>query len=249
VNTNSRIIFSGATLLISMWLPNTALFASNDGFKRGDRDIVVILHGFGRSKAAMWKLSSRIKGAGFRVKNIGYRSLSDTPERISQDIDGQIEDCCFGKSPKLHFVGHSLGGLMIRAYLANKNVSNLGRVVLIGTPNNGSEIVDSYGEKWWFKLLGPTAQALGTNHDSLTSSLPIPNYPLGVIAGKSNTISNDELLTGEGDGFVSVDSAKIEGMADFVVVDSGHMMLRYNRHVADQTIQFLRQGHFRNNDS
>jgi pimeloyl-ACP methyl ester carboxylesterase len=232
-----------------MWLPNTALFASNDGIKQGGRDIVVVLHGFGRSKTAMWKLSSHIKRAGFQVANIRYRSLSDTPEQISQDIDSQIAECCIGKSPKLHFVGHSLGGLMIRAYLAREKVGNLGRIVLIGTPNKGSEIVDSYGDKWWFKLLGPTAQALGTGHNSLTSSLPKPDYPIGVIAGISNAISNDKLLHRMGDGFVSVESAKIEGMADFIVVDSGHSMMRYNRNVADQTIQFLRQGHFKNKGS
>jgi hypothetical protein len=245
VNTFSQIMVAGTTLLISMCLPNTASFASNEGIVQGDKDIVVVLHGFGRGKAAMWKMSSRIEKAGFRVANIRYRSLSDTPEEISQDIDSQIEECCIGKSPKLHFVGHSLGGVLIRKYLASEKVDNLGRVVLIGTPNKGSEIVDSYGEKWWFKILGPTAQALGTGHDSLTSSLPKPDYPLGVIAGESNTISNDKLLHGRGDGFVSVESAKIEGMADFVIVDSGHFMMRYSRDVADQTIQFLRQGRFK----
>ncbi len=193
----------------------------------------------------MWLLERRLENAGFRVESIGYRSLSESPDQILDAMARKIAKCCIGKSSELHFVGHSLGGLLIRAYLANNTVPNLGRVVLIGTPNRGSEIVDKYKDKWWLKLLGPTVQALGTQRGSLARSLPRPNYPLGVIAGKkSEILRNEHLLPGPDDGLVSLESTKVRGMQDFVVVESGHSMMRYDKDVADQTISFLRTGRF-----
>ena len=231
-------------ILMSVWLFNSSLFASNIEFKKGAQDIVIVLHGLGRTKSAMWMLASRIEKAGFRVARIGYHSLRDTPDKILKSIDAQIKTCCAEKSPKIHFVGHSLGGLIVRAYINKTHISNLGRVVLIGTPNKGSEIVDVYGKQWWFKLLGPTAQVLGTGKSSLSRSLPKPDYPVGVIAGKSNSQRYEALLPGLDDGLVSVESAKVEGMKDFILVETSHSMMRYNKVVANETIHFLRQGRF-----
>jgi len=125
MNKLTRSAFFGATVLTSIWLFSAALFASDAVFKKSDKDIVVVLHDLGRSKTAMWLLASRVGKADFRIVRIGYHSLRVTPEKILQDIDSQIERCCIGKSPKIYFVGHSLGGLMIKAYLAKKKVSKL----------------------------------------------------------------------------------------------------------------------------
>lgn len=210
--------------------------------------IVVVLHGLGRSRTVMWLLARRLESAGFRAERIGYRSLRDPPEEILRVIGKKIADCCVGKSTELHFVGHSFGGLLIRAYLADNDVANLGRVVLIGTPNKGSEIVDVFRDEWWFKVLGPTARSLGTGSDSFAMSLPPPDYPLGVIAGKSTATRNEALLPGDDDGLVSVQSTKVAGMSDFLVVDVGHSMMRYDGEVADQTISFLKTGQFETGD-
>lgn len=206
--------------------------------------IVVLLHGLGRSSSAMWLLARRLENAGFQVERIGYRSLDDPPEEILQVIDEKVTACCIGQSHTVHFVGHSLGGLLIRAYLAEKPVPDLGRVVVIGTPNKGSKLVDTFREDWWFSALGPTARALGTGSESLTAQLPPPSYPLGVIAGRSSAIPNDGLLPGADDGLVSVEQTKVSGMTDFVVIDAGHSMMRYDKDVANQTISFLKTGRF-----
>ncbi|MEZ5729432.1 MAG: alpha/beta fold hydrolase [Burkholderiaceae bacterium] len=205
---------------------------------------VVLLHGLGRSKSAMWRLENRLEGAGFKVESIGYRSLSQSPAQIIEAVERQIRACCGAVDGKLHFVGHSLGGLLIRAYLQRHDVPELGRVVLIGTPNQGTEIVDRFRDRWWMRLAGPTARALGTNDDSLPSSLAPPYYPVGVIAGVTGSGRNDAVLPGDDDGLVSVEATKLEGMTDFVVVDSGHSLMRYSDEVANQTIMFLRQGRF-----
>ena len=210
-----------------------------------DQEIVVLLHGLGRSNAAMWLLAARIGEAGYQVEQVGYASLSKTPEEIINDISRQINDCCANQNRTVHFVGHSLGGLLIRAYLQENRVQHLGRVVLAGTPNQGTQIVDRMRDNCLMQLLGPTANALGTDEASLPRQLAPPYYPVGVVAGYSdNTAANDDILPGRDDGLVPVESTKLEGMSDFIEMESGHSMMRYNKEVAEQIIAFLKNGKF-----
>jgi pimeloyl-ACP methyl ester carboxylesterase len=211
-----------------------------------DQETVVLLHGLGRGKSAMWLLALRIETAGFEVVRIGYDSLGDPPERILATVTRQIDACCKASPQPVHFVGHSLGGLMIRAYLAENELRTPGRVVLIATPNAGTPLVDAHHDSWWMDLAGPTAQLLGTGPDSFPNSLPAPDYPVGVIAGVREAAFLD-LIPGDDDGLVPVESTKVAGMADFVVVESNHVYLRYSREVARQTIAFLRTGEFLRN--
>lgn len=206
---------------------------------------VVLLHGLGRSSSAMFWLQKRIREAGYDVYSIGYASLQQPPDVILEQVGEQIAICCTNSRRRVHFVGHSLGGLIVRAYLDQKPVQNLGRVVLLGTPSQGSELVDIYGDSWLFKILGPTARMLGTDEDSFPNRIGPPYYPLGIIAGTSsvNPITKD-LLPGPDDGLVSVKSTKIDGMADFLRVNSSHSMMRYDETVARETIHFLKNGRF-----
>lgn len=208
------------------------------------RDIVVLLHGLGRSEAAMSWLARRLEEGGYRAVPIGYRSLQKTPKEILEDVAKQIDHCCIGKSPNLHFVGHSLGGLLIRAYLSRNEPANRGHVVLIGTPNAGTAVVDTLQDRWWFPVLGPTARLLGTKDNSFPNSIGPPDYPLGVIAGRKTGIYNETLLPGSDDGLVSIESTKINGMTDFVVVESGHFSLRHDEAVARHVLSFLKTGRF-----
>lgn len=207
-------------------------------------ETVVLIHGFGRSNRAMWRLAARLESAGFHVQRVGYKSLKQTPEKILMDVTSQIEGCCVRGGQDVHFVGHSFGGLLIRAYLEQNRLDNLGRVVLIGTPNQGTDIVDRYRDRWWARLLGPTALALGTDDGSFPKSIADPYYPVGVIAGESGRGFNDRILPGKDDGLVPVESTRVNGMSDFIVIKAGHAALRHNKHVAEQTILFLREGRF-----
>ena len=209
-----------------------------------DKDVVVLLHGLGRSNSAMWLLASRLEDAGFKVERVGYGSLTQTPEQILESVTQQIELCCAQLSSTVHFVGHSLGGLMVRAYLQDHEVRHLGCVVLMGAPNQGSEIVDKFRDTWWMQFAGPTALALGTDKGSFPKSLQDPYYPVGVIAGASGHDTNDEILPGLDDGLVRVESTKLNDMTDFIIIETGHSMMRYNEDVAKQTIAFLKYGKF-----
>lgn len=210
-----------------------------------DKETVIVLHGLGRSAAAMWLLGWRIEQGGFEVVQIGYDSLEATPTEILDSVERQIDTCCENSPTRVHFVGHSLGGLIARAYLAEQRPKRLGRVVLIATPNSGTPLVDKYRDSWLMKLAGPTAETLGTDPESFPNSLPAPDYPVGVIAGLGTVdFFDDDDLPGADDGLVPLESAKLEGMADLVIVEWGHSLLRYSREVARQTIAFLRTGAF-----
>ncbi|MCG7973388.1 MAG: alpha/beta hydrolase, partial [Candidatus Thiodiazotropha taylori] len=115
-------------LLVPIW-QNPA-----ESSEPGEKEVVVLLHGLARSNMAMWRLKQRLEEAGFHVETIGYASLNRTSQQIIQEISQQINHCCRSIDNQVHFVGHSLGGLLIRAYLVDNRPDNLGRVVLIGTP-------------------------------------------------------------------------------------------------------------------
>lgn len=210
------------------------------------KEKVVLIHGFGRSKVAMWQLYIELCMAGYDIESIGYSSFTKSIDEIKATVFAQINTIAFHKYEKIHFVGHSLGGLLCRAYLDRYRVQNLGNVVLIGSPNGGTELVDSYKKEWWFDYAGPTAKVLGTDKNSFPKSLKKPYYPVGVIAGVVTTQMDmiEEAFDGEHDGMVSVESTKIEGMSDFIKIKTNHSMMRYDDEVASQTIYFLQKSSF-----
>ena len=211
-----------------------------------DAEQVVILHGLGRSESAMLILENTLAGAGYEVHNLGYPSKDETPEELVARISSAIDACCADNGRPLHLVGHSLGGLLIRAYLAKRKPPNLGRVVLMGTPNKGSELADVEDGimgsvvEW----SGPTAKMLGTGPDDFPASLPPPDYPVGVIAGTRDAIVTNQWLPLPNDSMVSVESARLEGMTDFRTFHVTHWGLRNDLEVADAVVHFLRHGAF-----
>lgn len=207
---------------------------------------VVVLHGLGRSESAMLILENALAGAGFEVHNIGYPSNDETPDALVTRISAAIEACCADNGRTLHLVGHSLGGLLIRAYLAKSLPANLGRVVLLGTPNKGSELADVEDglAGTMLELAGPTAQMLGTGPESFPASLPPPSYPVGVVAGTRDAVVTNEWLPLPNDSMVSLASAKLDGMTDFREFNVTHWGLRNDPEVARATIHFLNEGRF-----
>ena len=207
---------------------------------------VIMLHGLGRSAFAMWYLDKKLTDAGFTVHNLDYPSRALPPDELLGYISRLIDECCGAIQGKVHFVGHSLGGLLVRAYLQNPRVQPA-RVVLLGTPNNGSELADTFAHTLWFeKLLGPTAQLLGTEAHNFPHSLSDPDYELGIIAGnKSINPVGSWIIPGVDDGMVSVASTRLEGMSDFIILPTDHVLMRYDSEVSEQTVHFLKTGQFK----
>ena len=238
-----------APLVAVLLLSSTTLgFAADPGAAAGlaeNRECVVVLHGLARSPQSMSRLAGRLSDAGFHVDNLDYPStrepFGELVARVARAAEHDSASC-----PKIHFVGYSLGALLVRAYLQQTRPKNLGRVVMIGPPNHGSEIVDLIGGTWLFKtIFGPVGSELGTSPESLPARLGQPNFEFGVIAG--NQAINPLgwwLIPGENDGEVSVESARLDGMSDFVVLPENHTFIMDAPEVATETVAFLRTGHF-----
>lgn len=207
-------------------------------------ELVILLHGLGRGKSIMTPLKERLETAGYTTAVADYKSIGRTPEEIIADVSRQITSFRSDSFTTIHFAGHSLGGLLIRAYLDSIRVPNLGRVVLIGSPSKGTPIVDYFRDSWILKLAGPAASSLGTDEKSFPRTLNAPYYPVGIIAGVSSTFNNDGFIPGEDDGIVPVESTKIEGMTDFISVQVSHSSMPRSEEVAKQVIEFLRTGNF-----
>jgi len=235
-------------LLFSLLLSALAPVAGRAEQPRSESppETVVLLHGLARSGRSMHLLGSRLSDAGYVVHNVRYPSTELSPDGLDAHLHKQLVACC-KKTRRLHFVTHSLGGILIRAYLAAHETRNLGRVVMLAPPNHGSEAVDLLGGSALFRwALGPTATQLGTDAQSLPNRLPPPDFEVGIIAGtRSINPLGSMVVPGESDGTVSVQSAKLEGMSDFIMVPETHTFIMRSESVAAQTLEFLRSGRFK----
>lgn len=135
---------------------------------------------------------------------------------------------------------------MLRYYLSEREVAELGRVVMLGPPNQGSSLAEYISAKAWLSRLSPPAgRQLGGGEQSLLQRLGPVDFELGVIAGTANRRPLvGRLVDGPSDGTVSVAETQVEGMRDFVTVDTSHTMMMWNREVLMQTARFLRRGSF-----
>lgn len=209
-------------------------------------DSVVLLHGLGRGPWAMKLLEGRLADAGYRVHNLAYPRRADSIEVIVAEVHREFIGCCSRGTGKVHFVTHSLGGLVLRAYLDKHRPRNLGRAVLLAPPNAGSEIVDHFrGWALFGSILGPMAPQLGTGPHDLPARLPILDCEFGVIAGNHwiNPVG-PILLPSPHDGTVSVNRTHLAGMKDHLVVPHTHTFIMNSKQVAREIIHFLRHGKF-----
>ena len=195
----------------------------------------------------MAKMQRALVDAGYTVWNVDYPSRTALIPELADDAIGKaIVKCRESGATKIDFVTHSMGGILVRSYLARHSVPDLGRVVMLAPPNRGSEVVDKLGGFRLFKWInGPAGNELGTGKDSLPNLLGPANFPLGVVAGdRSVNWINSLLIPGPDDGKVSVKRARLAGMADFVAIHATHPLIMRNRRAIQQTIAFLRNGKF-----
>jgi len=196
----------------------------------------------------MLKMNAALKNAGYSVFNCNYPSRKHPIELLSINIIAQAIQHCLEKyhPTRIHFVTHSMGGIMVRYYLSQHSVPVLGRVVMLGPPNAGSELVDRLSGYQLFALInGPAGKQLGTEASSLPKSLGPVDYEVGIIAGNKNlNLLSSILIPGDHDGKVSTQSARLEGMADFIQLPVSHSFMMNQQEVIQQTLYFLAQGSF-----
>ncbi len=204
---------------------------------------VVLLHGMARTSRSMRPLENALKNHGYRVVNFNYPSTRLNIESIAREYIPLALSQCPANST-IHFVTHSLGGIVLRKYLSLNHESRLGKVVMLGPPNQGSEVVDALKRLPGFQLInGPAGMELGT--DGVPTSLGAVSYPVGVIAGSRSV--NPILscfLPGKNDGKVTVKRTQVDGMKDHIVIPVTHPFIMRNKQVVNQVIQFLQKGEF-----
>ena len=192
-----------------------------------------------------------LERAGFATLNLDYASRRKPLEGLAEDIDPAIQHFVDRVDGSIHFVCHSMGGLLARVYIARHRPKHLGRVVMLGTPNSGSEIADRLKNIGVYRaFFGPAGQQLGTQRDAAIEALfPPVDYPVGIIAGNRSIYPiASRFLPRPHDGRVSIANTKLEGMADHVVVAASHPWLVRNSVAIAQTIAFLREGKFNPSD-
>ena len=213
-------------------------------------ETVIVVHGLGRTPASMAILVERLEAAGFRVLNFGYPSTDEPIESLVARLRATVEDCCAQDMESVHFVTHSMGGLLVRFYLDAHSPNHAGRVVMLAPPNQGSEVADFVTELMAESpvlgvILGPAGSRLGTDSAGIAQQLGPADFEVGIITGnRSMNLINSWLIPGPDDGKVAVDRARLEGAEAFLVVEATHTFIMNHRGVADQTIYFLREGRF-----
>lgn len=208
---------------------------------------VILLHGLCRTSRSLVKMEQALTEAGYRVRNVDYPSRMATIQKLADDAVGRaVADCQADGATKIHFVTHSMGGILVRSYLARHSIPSLGRVVMLAPPNQGSEVVDRLGGFFVFKWLnGPAGNEMGTVTNSTPNQLGPAVFPVGIIAGdRSINWINSLLIPGPDDGKVSVERTKLTGMTDHMVIHVTHPFIMRNREVIRQTIHFLSTGQF-----
>jgi pimeloyl-ACP methyl ester carboxylesterase len=244
-----RYLLLAAMALLMCGLPKP--LAGEPVNNSGNRsECVILLHGLGRTENSMDKMASGLKQAGFLPINMDYPSTKHPIEVLAEKtIPEGLERCRQEGADTVHAVTHSMGGLLLRYYLTQHTIPQLGKVVMLSPPNQGSEAADLLQDVPLYQWLnGPAGQQLGTDPNSLPAALGPVNFPLGVITGSRSGIFDFWLsssIPGTDDGKVSVERAKVDGMAGFLVLPYSHTFIMQKKEVIEQTIYFLRNGEFR----
>jgi pimeloyl-ACP methyl ester carboxylesterase len=210
------------------------------------QDGVVILHGIFRTQCSMRGLADFLKREGYAVFNLGYASTRFPLETLAEHIHPRIDAFAATVSGRVHFIGYSMGGLLIRAYLHRHRPQHLGHVVMAGTPNGGSEVADRMKDWRLYRVLyGPAGQQLITDQGGFASAFGAVDYPLGIIAGNRTLDPISSRWIGKpNDGKVSIDSTRLAGMTDHIIIAATHTLFPGNRTMWRLALEFLRSGKF-----
>ncbi len=208
-------------------------------------NVVILLHGLARTSNSMEKMEATLKAEGYEVHNLDYPSRHQSINTLATIVRAQVQ-AVTDSDDTIHFLTHSLGGIIVRTIQKEDPLENIGRVVMLSPPNQGSELVDTLGDYSAFGWVnGPAGNQLGTDTNGFIASLGPVDFDLGVITGDYSINGiNSMIIPGDDDGKVSIESAKVEGMNAYKVIHATHPYIMKNDEAITLTIQFLETGAF-----
>jgi triacylglycerol lipase len=192
-------------------------------------------------------LEEYLKRLGYLTVNLAYPSTTKTIETIAEThLARAVQDCEAQIAGKIHFVGHSLGGLIVRQYLQRHSVPVGSRLVMLSPPNQGSELVDLLMQVPLYRwITGPAGQEIGKGPESVINRLDPVGIDVGVIAGNlSINLVFSAFMDGPDDGMISVKSTMLPEMRDFIIVHNTHTFIMRDPLVMRQVAHFLKHGRF-----
>lgn len=207
---------------------------------------VILLHGLGRDHRIMLPMEHALIAAGFNTYNLSYPSRKHAINYLSRYVSDHINDQLIDQP--IYFVTHSLGSIILRYIATHQLIKHIDRVVMLGPPNHGTAIIDylrrfSALRHYW----GPAALELASDETGIYHTLPEPiQFDCGIIAG-NRTIDpwfSWSILKGMDDGKVTVESTKLKGMRDHIIIPCAHVQLPKNKIVIAQALYFLRNNQF-----
>lgn len=206
-------------------------------------EAVVLLHGLGLHALFMRRIAAFLKNDGYDVYNIDYPSRRDTVETMTAYLYDLLEGKRLGGYKSVHFIGHSLGGILVRNLLCRYRFHNQGKVIALAPPNKGSLLVDIFKRyaavRWYF---GPAFLELGSGSVFLEQLACIPDNYYVIAGSRSKGTLFGFLFDEVNDGSVSVESTIAEGMdiRHHTVFAVSHFTILYNKKVIDKIFEVLK---------
>ncbi len=210
-----------------------------------DDHVVLLLHGYLRTKHAFRRMASRLEAEGYRAVPINYPSMWRGLEENAEALRNVLTH--LGSPRRVSLVCHSMGGLIARLVLGTggawHQLREVQRLVLLGVPNHGAEMADRLSTSWVYRTVGgPASTQLTTER---VPALPLPSVPFGSVAGyRGNGKGWNPLIPGEDDMIVTLDSTRLEGAEDTLDVRVIHTLLMQDAAVIEAVVRYLASGRF-----
>lgn len=203
---------------------------------------VVCIHGALRSRVGMWPTAAYLRRQGLDARTFGYATRSGAWQDHAAALDGFLQRWMPQPPPRLGFVTHSMGGLVVRAWLASQRERDWPdvRVAMISPPNQGSALARANDRNPLFHLL--YGDAAGLLREPGVPGLPDQpdNAQVLVLAGgRGDTRGYNPVLDGDDDGVVAVEEMVLPGAA-VEFVGGVHGMLQWTPTILDRAAAFLR---------
>ena len=214
---------------------------------------VILLHGLGAPSWSMHMLANHLQQqGGYTTISLDYASLRAGIDHHAGSLANVIRN--LPEVSEISFVGHSMGNIVVRRYLAGSNSpqhpwtadARIKRIVMIAPPNNGSITATQLSDLTAFQaLFGKSGLQLGAEWKELEKNLAIPHVEFGIIAGGfGHPLGLNPLLPGDDDGRITVKTTRLPGASDFAVVPAVHELIAHDPRVFDYTLSFLEAGYF-----